>query len=199
MFIRRRTLLPRYQKAFWGAIGAIGGALIGGLFSKKGQEDTNTASAQESETNRQWQEKMAKNRHQYEVEDLRKAGLNPILSARSGASVPSGSQASFQNPNSAFAEIGNRMADIRLKKALSKTERTKQDVNQSQKAINEQIARSQFYQQEMDRLSLFSYLDSTAFRLSKTGRKLYRLKKFLDPASTTARTLGEIGLRTKFR
>ena len=31
------------------------------------------------------------NRHQWEVEDLKKAGLNPILSANSGASLASGS------------------------------------------------------------------------------------------------------------
>ncbi|AYQ58817.1 DNA pilot protein [Termite gut associated microvirus 1] len=37
-----------------------------------------------------FQERMFRNRHTYEVEDLKRAGLNPILSAHSGGSTPSG-------------------------------------------------------------------------------------------------------------
>lgn len=39
-------------------------------------------------TAREWAEKMSNSAHQREVEDLRKAGLNPILSVNSGASTP---------------------------------------------------------------------------------------------------------------
>lgn len=64
-----------------------GGAnLIGGLFG-------NSSAKREAARNREFQERMARYAHTYEVEDLRRAGLNPILSANGGAATPSGSMA----------------------------------------------------------------------------------------------------------
>ena len=50
--------------------------------------------ANEAAKNRDWQQWMSDTSHQREIADLRAAGLNPILSANSGASTPSGSAAS---------------------------------------------------------------------------------------------------------
>lgn len=48
----------------------------------------------EASTNRSWQERLSNTAHQREVNDLIKAGLNPILSANAGAYTGSGATAS---------------------------------------------------------------------------------------------------------
>lgn len=71
---------------------AVLGGITQGLF---GQASANTSMS--------FQKFMAKNAHQMEVEDLKKAGLNPILSAHGkGASASGGAQAKIDNPAIAY-------------------------------------------------------------------------------------------------
>lgn len=116
------------------AIGA-GASIIGGVLGNK-------ASAKQAAKDRDFQERMARNKHQYEVADLRAAGLNPILSANSGAAIPSGAMAAQQNVASgaadAFASVSNaRTAKKQQEKAGElvdaqiKTEESQQLVNLS--------------------------------------------------------------------
>lgn len=79
------------------------GALAGGLLGRMGQEDANRQNAQMATEQMQFQERMSNTAHQRQVKDLRAAGLNPILSANSGASSPTGAQAHAENPNEALA------------------------------------------------------------------------------------------------
>lgn len=110
-------------------IGPVGGSIISGVGGMLG----NLSAARESAKNRQFQEYMSSTAHQREVEDLRKAGLNPILSATggSGASTPAGSTASQQNP---FSGAGEQIHKAGLTKA--QTELTKMDKEQRQWDIN---------------------------------------------------------------
>lgn len=81
---------------WWGppAAAAAGGLLEAGISS--------AYNAFQAGKSRDWQERMSNTAHQREVADLRKAGLNPILSARhGGASSPPGATAAAA-PSSAI-------------------------------------------------------------------------------------------------
>lgn len=57
-----------------------------------------------------WQERMSRNSHTYEVEDLKRAGLNPILSANGGMNSYAGVSSSYDNS----AEIAQIQAKTTL-------------------------------------------------------------------------------------
>jgi len=78
-------------------IQAIAAGVAGGGLSYLGQRETNSANAQLAADNQAWQEYMSNTAHVREVADLKRAGLNPILSANKGASTPSGNLAKMEN------------------------------------------------------------------------------------------------------
>lgn len=74
---------PVTSAAALGAAGSIGQGLVSSAFN-----------AWQAGKNREFQERMSNTAHQREVADLRKAGINPILSAKlGGASTPPGATA----------------------------------------------------------------------------------------------------------
>lgn len=66
---------------------------------------------QEAEISRSWQKMMSDTSHQREVADLKKAGLNPVLSANSGAQSYS-TQSASAVADSAVNAIGNVQSSI---------------------------------------------------------------------------------------
>ncbi len=81
------------------------------------------AEAQEDAIDKQiaWQREQLQNKHQWEVEDLKKAGLNPILSSHGASSAASVSPGSLVNPLSGLAssaaELGKLKSEIAKNKA----------------------------------------------------------------------------------
>ncbi|AXL15536.1 DNA pilot protein [Microviridae sp.] len=103
------------------------------------QQATNAWSAKEAQKNRDFTEEMSSTAHQREVEDLKKAGLNPLLSAGgSGSSTPSGTQ-----PNLKAGQLGTDLMQFANSAADTKNKKSQQDViNAQADAINANIAQT---------------------------------------------------------
>lgn len=95
---------------------SLGGA-IGGLLGFVGQQQTNqknwdiaqaanAASAQQAQSQMDFQERMRATQYQTAVEDMQKAGLNPMLAySQGGAGTPSGAMGQVST-----AKVGNTLA-----------------------------------------------------------------------------------------
>ncbi len=100
--------------AFPALLGAVLPSVITGGLSLLGGRERNVAQSAQAQRQMDFQERMSSTAHQREVADLRKAGLNPILSATGGrgASSPGGAQAAIQDvltPAVNSALTGRRM------------------------------------------------------------------------------------------
>lgn len=124
-------------------LGDIAGAVIGAGSSIWGANQSNSAAFEMQANSINAQRESMQNRHQWEVEDLRKAGLNPILSATNsaGGSV-SGATANVTAPdisgalnkiaNSAFAKKQTELLEkeLQVKQDNAKANLTNADANQ---------------------------------------------------------------------
>jgi len=141
-----------------GAGASIFGAMMQNNANKQLQADANSANERIAAENRQWQEMMSNTAHQREVSDLKKAGLNPILSATggSGASTPSGNAPTMgaakmedvlgKGVSSAMAaanleaDLAQKHSATALNEAAIQTAATQQALNASNAALSQEQA-----------------------------------------------------------
>lgn len=165
-----------------------GGASLGAAsayLAYLGQKHTNKANADQALAQMNFQERMSSTAHQREVQDLRLAGLNPILSVNAGASSPSGAMAVMQNPTKDLpSNIGQvysnakAMADVRLTNESINTQKSLQLANKAaaaQAAANTAKAQAE-----------------TASRLQQVNEDKWRGSKFGKWFGAFTGTLGDI-------
>lgn len=118
-----------------GIFSAISG-LVGSALGSSASKRTDRASAVAAAKANEFTEKQLKNKHQWEVQDLKSAGLNPILSAHGSGAIGSSAMAkvtdkseSARNSALAAGQMANLAADTDLKASSAK--------NMDAKTINE--------------------------------------------------------------
>lgn len=115
-----------------GPTGAIAGASAGGAVSSAfGASEQQAASIKMAREQMDFQRKMSNTAHRRQVRDLKKAGLNPILSANSGASSPGGAMGTAQNISGAGAErsIAAAQAMASISNLEANTAKTQSEIN----------------------------------------------------------------------
>nr|QJB21125.1 MAG: DNA pilot protein [Microvirus sp.] len=125
-----------------------------GLFSAIGSivttSMTNKANAKEAAKSRDFSREEMQNRHQWEVSDLRKAGLNPVLSAGAAPSIGSSAQATMQSPDVSGLDEKELMSSaMEWKRLNAELDNIKSDTGQKDSAdkLNTEALKTQKTQQ----------------------------------------------------
>ena len=136
--------LGKIVSAITSPVASLAGSALGFV----GNQRANSTSQRNAANANAFTREQLQNQHQWEVEDLKKAGLNPVLSAKFGGNAPGTSaQATTINPNDKIGElIQSAVAVANLKKLDAEVENIKADTKTkgSIERMNQQIgARAQ--------------------------------------------------------
>lgn len=136
------TKAQGFTKGFGGYLKSFGPSLLGlagNVYSAnrlaQGQQSANQTSIASAREQMAFQEYMSSTAHQREVTDLKKAGLNPALSANSGAPSSAGAMAQIGNPAPDYRQaVASAMDGMRLQQEM-KESNSRIVVNQAQAGL----------------------------------------------------------------
>lgn len=163
----------------WAAVGQAAGTIVGtamqGRYNAKAQARSHRHT-----------EKMAKNAHQWEVEDLKAAGLNPILSATGkGASASGSASASIGQPDIGAA-VTTALSAMRLESEIKNIDANTQKVATETKGLEAQLPKKETFG------NIWDYPKMLMEKYKTTGKETSQPKAYKKFRSFTEKSAKDI-------
>ncbi len=189
----------------WGAAATIGSSILGGLFGAFGAKSQNKANKQAAATQMAFQKEASQNQYAWAMDDMRRAGLNPILAYQKGGSGNlSGASYSAANVGESAAKGGAASAGTALQ--LSRLNADIQNINAQENVSREQARNlkrtndqlDDYYSGPAGKLIFRQELsDEKAGKAGPTGTFMGWLKRMQRDDSTNPRSLNDYNDRNR--
>jgi len=190
--------LTNFLSGAFSAAGAVSGAALGGVpgsvvgAGMGSGIDTNEANAQRADSANAWSAAQYGSRYQTMVNDLTKAGLNPMLAySQSPGTAPSAQQVTFQNPASAatqgFQQVGS------AQQANAEVEKTKHMNEQIDATVDKIGLEMANLKDEGQRIRMTSQmLSAQATLMAQQGATQQEMQAFYKASASKLRAEGKI-------